>query len=80
MELVLQFWCKIVGHLPEGVAGCIADPVVSILDIGQDCVDHLSQNWEHLLLTALSHGRDGHQGSVTVAPVLWECVWGEDVH
>ncbi len=71
MELLLKRGSKVVGHLPQGIAGSVADSVVAVLAEGKHGRHHLVQDGLHLLATPLTDGRDGHQGTVPVVPVLW---------
>ena len=70
VELPLQGISKVIGHLPEGIAGCVSDPVVGVLAEWEDNVHHVLQDGLHLLATPLTDGRDGHESGVPVPPVL----------
>lgn len=69
MEFLLKSRCKISRHLADGVASGVSDSGMGIAQEVQHAGHNLVQDGLHLLVTALTDGRDGHEGGKAVFPI-----------
>ncbi len=68
VEVFLEIFCHVVGHLPNAMKSSVADLGIRVLKVHNDYWDHRSNLLN--VVEVFSNLRKGHQTSILVSPVV----------